>query len=72
MAKHYLTADTVNGVMEWHDLENFGENVPEIVSAEDFADSLATLGEDEFLGAIVDDDKLYETIAEQYGIKDKR
>ena len=72
MTRHYLTADTVNGVMEWNDLDSFGENAPEIVEAEDFAESLARLAEDEFIGAVIEDGPIYERIADEYGITDKR
>lgn len=67
MKKNYkLIADTTNGIMMDNSFDGYDEI--EIMSEEDFVESLDTLGEEEIIGAEVSEET-YLRLDEEYGIK---
>ncbi len=67
MKTYKLIADNINGVCETDDFDN-GDNQPEILSEQDFYDSLSTLARNDFIGSTVSEE-IYQKIETEYGIK---
>ena len=69
MARHYLTVDVVNGIMEWNDLDfEHEEYPPEVVDQDVFEWVMEHLNDEDFIDAEITDEGLYERLKETYGI----